>query len=306
MSEISTNFADILSPLFQQVWDDAYPREESMIPKLFKMVPTNGRNSMPFSSVGTLPDMPLFNGEVPYRQFYQGYDTTLTPLEFAEGFTVERKLYDDDQYSIFNDRPRQLREADWRTREGYGARQFNLGFTVDTFFYVNTENKSLFSDTHTTTVPGVSTTVGFDNRITGSLSATSVQTAYILASEFRGDQAEIMSVRLDTLLIPPNLYAEAHEITQSAGRPSDGTNAANPSYEAYKTWTWQYLRDASVSNWFLLDSAMCKEMLVWTDRVPVEFGSTDEFDTLIAKFRAYTRYGNAWINWRCGIGAEVS
>lgn len=304
MTQLSTNFADVLSPLFQQVWDDAQPREESMIPKLYKNVPTNGRNDMRFSSVGTLPDMPLFNGEVNYRQFYQGYDTVLTPLEFAEGFTVERKLYDDDQYAIFNDRPRQLREADWRTREGYGARQFNMGFAVDTFFYVNSEGVSLFSNSHTTTVPGVSTSIGFDNRMAAALSVTAVQTAYILASEFRGDQAEIMSVRLDTLLIPPNLYAEAHEITQSAGNPLDGTNRANVSYKAYDVWAWQYLRDASATNWFLLDSRRVKECLMWTDRVSTEFGSTDEFDTLQAKFRAYTRYGNAHIDWRCGIGSE--
>lgn len=305
MSQSSVNFADLLTPVFQQIWDDALPREESMIPKLYRDEPTNGRNNMQFSSVGTLPDMPLFNGEVNFRQFYQGYDTTLTPLEFAEGFTVERKLYDDDQYGVYNQRPRQLREADWRTREGYGARQFNMGFGVDTFFYVNTENVALFTNSHTTTVPGVSTTVGFDNYMTASLTAAAVQAAYILASEFRGDQAEIMSCRLDTLLIPPNLYAEAHEITQSAGNPADATNRANVSYKAYNVWAWQYLRDASANNWFIFDSQLIKEWLVWTDRIPVEFGATDEFDTLVAKFRAYTRYGNAWINWRWGIGSEV-
>lgn len=305
MSQLSVNFADALSPLFEELNDEEYPRDESMIPKVFDMVGTNGRNTMPFSNIGTLPNQQPFTGQVPFEEFFQGYDTVITPLEFAQGVTVEKKLFDDDQYEIFSGFPRQLRASDWRTRETYGARIFNMGFSADSFFYNNSEGVSLFSDSHTTTASGTSTSIGFDNKITSALSATAVRTARILARTFRGDRAEHMSVRPDVLLIPSDLYGVAHEIVESAGRPDDGTNASNVHAGKYEIWEWQYLDDASTTNWFLLDKKAMKDCLKWTDRVTAQFGSIEDFETLVAKYRCYSRYGNAWINWRFGVGAQV-
>lgn len=306
MTQLSTNFPDLLITDLEELWDSAYPHEPSMLPKIYDMLPNNGRDVYKFSSVGALPDDQLFNGTIDFQQFYQGYDTTLTPLEFSNGFTVERKLRDDDQYGVYSQRPRQLKESYWRTQERYGARPFNMGFANDTFFYTNTENVALFSNSHTTTVPGVSTSIGFDNKITAALSHTAVATAWILASEFRGDQGEIMTCRPDTLIAPDNLYEEAHEIFNSPRQPNDANNAANVHFGSAEVWLWQYLRDASATNWFYVNRRMMKQWLKWADRVQAEFGGVEDFDTIQLKFRSYSRYGNAWTNWRFGIGSEVS
>jgi hypothetical protein len=40
-----------------------------------------------------------------------------------------------------------------------------------------------------------------------------------------------------------------------------------------------------------------KRFLKWYDRVPIEFKMEEDFDTLVAKFRAYMRYACGWSDW---------
>lgn len=300
---VSVAFGDLLDPRFHEIWDAEYPHHEDMIPKLFREEPSNGRDEMKFSSVGTMTDFEEFTGTVAYNAQFQGYDTRLIPLEYTNGFQVERKLFDDDQYNVMDQKPRALKASAFRTRQKYAARIFNMAFTNDQYFYVNSEGVALCSDSHTTTTEA-STSSGFDNKITGALSAVSVATARRQMVQFRGDQAEIISVTPDTLLYPPDLYEQAYEIISSPGKLNTGDNNANVHQGRYDGIEWNYLNNAS--NWFMIDSALMKQFLIWLDRVPLEFGSAEEFDTFIAKWRAYMRFGNCWTNWRWILGAEVS
>ena len=47
-------------------------------------------------------------------------------------------------------------------------------------------------------------------------------------------------------------------------------------------------------------------MLEWYDRIPLEFGQETSFDTFIAKFRAYMRYGYGWNDWKWLFGHNVT
>lgn len=305
MPHISTNFADDLDPTLQVMWNSGYPTRPSMIPMIFNDEPNNGRNIMEFSQNGALPDWQLFEGETIEAEIAQGYKTTMTALEFAQGMSVQRKLEDDQQYSTFMTRPKQMRESEWRTREKYGARIFNMGFSDDSFFYENAEGVALFSTAHTTRASNVSTAIGFSNKTTGALSSVSVNTMYVLAREFRGDIGNIIDCRPDTLLIPDNLHERAMEIENSQLNPKDANNAENV-WKGTKVWEWQYLRDNSTTNFFYLDSTMIKTFLHWWDRIPAEFRSAREFNTMVALFAGYARYANCWTDWRFGVGAEVS
>lgn len=299
----SVAFGDLLDPRFQEIWDAEYPKHDDMIPKLFRNVPSNGRADMTFSSIGTMTDFEEFTGTVTYNGNHQGYDTRVVPLEFTNGFQVERKLFDDDQYHVMDQKPRGLRASAFRTRQKFAARIFNLAFVNDQYFYVNSEAVPLCSDAHTTT-SGASTAVGFDNKITGALSAVAVATARRQFVQFRGDQAEIISMTPDLLLYPPDLYEQAYEIISSPGKLNTGDNNANVHQGRYEGMEWNYLTNSA--NWFMIDRAMMDQYLIWTDRVDLEFGSAEEFDTYIAKWRAYMRFANAWTNWRWILGAEVA
>src|SRR5262252_1655335 len=103
----STNFGDLLDPRFQRIFNEQTERLQlsDMIPTLYGQPDDNGRADMRWSSVGAFGDFNPFTGNVSYDEVSQGFDVTQTHIEFASGFQVERKLYDDDQYNIMDQRP---------------------------------------------------------------------------------------------------------------------------------------------------------------------------------------------------------
>ncbi len=286
---LSTAFGDLLDPRFQEIFFETYEQVPSMIDEFYTMVGTNGREDMRFSQVGTLPDWEAFTGTVDYAESAQGFDTTLTPLEFTSGVQVERKLFDDDQYNIMNERPKSLASAAARTREKHGVRLFEQAFSVDTLFYNNSENVALCSNSHTTN-SGASTSVGFDNLGTAALTATAVAAARISMMDFRGDQAERINVVPDTIIIPNDLFEEGFEITKAMGKLDTANNNPNVHQGVYTLINWQYMDDAN--NWFLADRSLMKDSVKWTDRVGIEFAFAEDLDTLNAKWRGYMRYAS--------------
>lgn len=297
------NFGDLLDPRFQKIFYEEKPQIPSMIGTIYTMVPTNGRNNMTWSEVGTLPDIEEFTGTVNYSSSSQGYDVTMTPVEFAGGFQVARKLYDDDQYNIMDQRPKALRTSFDRVREKHAHRLFNNAFSVDSYFYQHSEGLALCSDSHTTN-SGASTAAGFDNLGTAALTATAVAAARIQMVGFRGDQAEKIDVMPDELWYPTELYEQAYEILQASGKVDTANNNPNVHKGKYTGYECRYFTDAN--NWFMCDGSLRKMYVMWQDRIGVEFAMIEDFDTLIAKWRGYGRWGNVYTNWRWVFGAQVS
>jgi len=303
---ISTAFGDLLDIRFQRIFNEQTDREQlkDMIPTLFGMPPDNGRSDIRWSSVGAFGDFSQFTGNVSYDSVTQGYDVTQTPIEFASGFQVERKLFDDDQFNVMDQRPAGLATAAQRSRQKHAARIFNNAFAVDSFFYNHTEGVSLCNDTHLTNSTAADTSIGFDNKITTALSATALATARIQFRSFRDDRGNRYDAMPDQILIPPDLYDVGFEIIKSAGKPDTAENNRNVHEGAYTLIEWNYLTDTN--NWFLMDGGTRKQHLHWVDRMALEFAYAEDLDTIIAKWRAYMRYSNAWDDWRWCLGASVS
>ena len=301
---VSTAFGDLRDSRFKKIFYERFDELPSMLKEIFSFQDSGPEKTQTrFSSVGTFSDFTAFTGNVTYDDIYQGYDTIVTPLEFIKGFQIERKLHDDDLTNIMDQRPKGLATAAQRTREGHGARIFNNAFSVDTYFYNNSEGVALCSDSHTTT-SGASTASGFDNRSTAGLSAAAVAANRIQMVNFRGDRAERISVMPSAILIPPDLYETAYEIVSSMGKVDVATNNANVHYGQYTIYEWNYLTDTN--NFFTMDNDQMKENLPWIDLVDLEFGWVEDFETIIAKYRAYMRYANGWLDWRWILGNQVS
>lgn len=299
----SGSFGDLLDPRFQKIFQDTYKPLPDMLGEVYTMVPTNGRNNMTWSEVGTLTDWDEFTGTVAYSSLSQGYDVTMTPVEFSKGTQVERKLYDDDQYHIMDQKPKSMAESLYRTRQKHGARIFNNAASVDTLFYSHSEGVALGSNSHTTT-SGASTASGFDNLTTAAMTATAVFAARLQMVGFRGDQGERVEVMPDELWYPNDLSEQAFEIVKSQGKTDSANNNRNFHEGRYKTYEWRYLSDTN--NWFMCDSSMRKQYLFWQDRIPAEFAMVEDFDTLVAKWRGYTRHGMTYVNWRWINVAQVT
>jgi hypothetical protein len=301
---ISTAFPDVLDPTFKRIFDEEYDQLPDMLPRLFSSEDTGPRgDATKWSSVGTIGDFTEFNGIIGYQSQSQGYDTTATHIEWANGIQVERKLFDDDRHNIINKRPAALAMSAQRTRQKHGARMFVNAFVQDSYFYVNSEAIAMCSNSHTTT-SGASVATGFDNLGTAALSAAAVSAARTQMRGFRGDQAEKISVMPDELLVPIDLQDRALEIVKSEKDPASANNAINPQEGRFTLIDWNYLTDAN--DWFMMDSAMRRKSLYWIDRIEKEFGRIEDFDTLVAKFRCYMRYSSAWTDWRFVFGASVS
>ncbi len=301
---VSGAFGDVLDVDFEDIFNDTYDQLPDRVPMIYTMVPSNDQNHMRWSEIGTVPDFTEFTGTIAYQSQEQGYDTQADYVEFANGIQVRRTLFDDDQYHIFNERPKGLALSANRTRQQDGHRIFNESTAVGSAFYTNSEGVALVSSSHTTNA-SVSTASGFDNSGTAAMTAISVQLARIQMRGFRDDQAGRMSVTPDELWYPPDLSGQAEEIMKSGGKPHETSNTTNIlNGGVFKGYDCEYFTD--VNNWFMCDSKKRKEMLFWIDRIPLEFGMAEEFDTLIAKWRAYMRYSFAHVNWRFIFGSIVS
>jgi len=299
----SGSFGDLLDPRFQKIFFEEKKQLTSMIETIYTMAGTNGRNNMTFSEIGTLSDWDEHNGTVNFSSMSQGYDVTLTPVEFSKGIQISRKLYDDDQYHIMDQKPKNLVTSGHRKREKDGARMFNNAFSYDTYFGVNSEAVALCSNSHTTN-SGASTANGFDNLGTSAMTATAVFAARLQMLGFRDDQAELYDVEPDELWFPPDLSEQAFEIVKSAGKVDTAYN--NRNFHEGRYTTHEYRRLTDTNNWFLADSKQRKMYCFWSDRIGMEFAFVEDFGTLVAKWRGYMRYAPVTTNWRWIIGAQVS
>lgn len=303
MTMISANWADALDPRFIEIFDDEYTNVPDFLEKFYP-IKQGKLQTERYSMAGALPDMGQFTGSVTYSDASQGYDSLFTPLEFAQGIQVERRLVDDDQHDIIMNKPKALAQTVRRRRETDAARFLNNMFSVDTFFYENSEGVALCSNSHTTT-SGASTATGFDNYVTTAMSATAVQAARIQMLKHRNDQGQVISINPDMLVYPIDLEEIAYEITKSQGKVDQATNNVNFNEGRYKLASW--IRFTDTNNWAMVDLQLMKSWgLQWIDRVKGEFAMVEDFDTIVGKWRAYCRWAGGHKDWRWITGAEVS
>jgi hypothetical protein len=72
----------------------------------------------------------------------------------------------------------------------------------------------------------------------------------------------------------------------------------------FRPVVWNRLTDANA--WFLIDSTLMKQHLIWQWSIRPEFTQAEDFDGLTAKYRGYMRYGIGWTDWRWIYGQNPS
>jgi phage major head subunit gpT-like protein len=294
---IAENWATLLEPGLRSVF--MTQRDAIIAPSpmdLFYNVVTSNRAFEETFGVGGLGDVPQFNGSIEYDAMEGLYKTTFTHIEWAKGIQVERKLVDDDQYNVINQRATALGLSFGRTREKNAASTFNNAFTSVGSDGVALCGSHPFSPTNSATQSNAGTSaLTYDNLI-----ATRK-----LMREFKDDRGELITVMPNILLVPPELEDTAQTILNSINKPGTNNNDTNiVRGQGYQLVVWDYLTDAN--NWYLIDGAMAKMHLWWFTRVPVEFAldPKSEFD-LVARYRGYERYSFGFDDWRWIYGHSV-
>ena len=295
------NFPLLLDPGLRKIFMDEYQLPGSVIDQLYGM--ENSQKAVEYDyAIGGMGDLEEFNGTIPYGEFSGQYKTSYTHKEWVKGIKIERKLVDDDLYSVINKRPQMLALVGKRTREKHGASVFNNAFNTSVF--AGGDTVALCSASHTRVATDGSTTAVMSNLGTSALSLTSLGAARLAMREFVDDTLNLLNVMPDLLLVPPELEETAWGIINSDKMPGNANNDANFYRGKYKVIVWDYLADSN--NWFLIDSRYAKMFLKWFNRVPVEFNKDKDFDTYIAKWSTYTRYSYGFSDWSWIYGANVS
>ena len=274
-------------------------RRNSLIPTLFNVQGSNTATEKSFG-VGTLGSDGWTDfedtGHVTYDDVPKGWDKTYTHAEFAKGVVVQRKLIDDNQTRIAFGQARALGDSAFRKREKDAADVFNNAFTDS-----GPDGQSLCDTDHDRSAED-----GTDQSNEGStaLSKSAVQTTRLAMQEYTDSSGDIMDVRPDLLLVPPELEDTAAEITKSVLDPTSANNTINVNTGRFQVLTWHYLTDAN--NWFMIESSRMKQFLNWFERIPLEFAAEEDFSTIQRRYRAYMRYSLGYDAWQWIYGHLVS
>lgn len=311
MPDVAAHWAPLLTPATSEAFYIGFSnggRRASLIPSIYDIRGSNRKDEQhigvgAFGSQGwNFED----SGRVQYDDRNKGYLTTFTHAEFAKGFTVQRKLIDDNLTQIVLDDARELGDSAFRKREKGAASVFNNAFTSTTnddgFSTLGPDGVVLCSASHPLSSDDTGTVQ--DNTGTAALTAANVSATRVSMMDWTDDRGDLIDVMPDLLLVPPDLEDTAQTITGSVLDPASANNAVNPQNGRFRTIVWHYLTDAN--NWFMIDSGRMARSLLWYDRIPLEFGLESDFDTFQAKFRAYMRYSYGWREWSWVFGNAVS
>ena len=292
------HFGELLEPGLREIFYETYDQIPSMINEIFSVNTT----SNPYEedvSIGTMGEFPKFQGTVEYDRPYEGYKKLYEFPEFAKGFRIERKLYDDERYNVINKRPAGLAISASRRREEDAAEVFNNAFDSN---YTGPDGKELCASDHPSKAPDGPATRS--NAGTLELNHANLQTTKNAMRQFVDDRGGKISVVPDTLVVPVALEETAWELIQSDLKINTAENNPNIHYGRYRLIVWDYLDNDDA--WFLIDSRYAKLFLNWFDRAPLEFAMEEDFDTLVAKYRAYMRYNAGWSDWVWVYGNDAS
>ena len=298
----SGSFSDVLDVRFRDIAMGTYDKGASRIGDFFT-VESSDRPDERYSELTPMGMFQQFLGAIAYDGPEQGYDVTASHLEFCLGIQIARKLYDDDQFGVIDEQFAALGDSAFRTHENHAAGLFNEAFNATNSFYTHTENVALCSNSHTSTVGGVSTTTGFDNLVTSALSPTALTSAVIQMRQFKDAAGDWIDESPTQLIVPVNLRDRADEIVKTSKGLDEASGTVNVHEGRFSVVDWVRLTDTN--NWFLL-SPLAKKNFLWLWRKKLELAKMESFDNLIAKGRGYMRYSYLRRDWRGILGSQVS
>ena len=311
MTQAAANWAELLTPQTTEAFYVGFTdggRRSSMVEGLYRME-NSSRAFEEHLGVGQFGSAGWDfekTGRVEYDDRNKGYVKRFTHVEFAKGFVVQRRLVDDNLTAIVFDNANELGDAAFRKREKSAAALFGNAFTDsgtddEGFPIAGPDAVGLCSAAHPYS-PIDTTTQANEGTLT--LTKDNVRATRQLHMAFKDDRGDKLNLMPDNLLVPPELEDDALVIVKSSMDPNSANNAINPQSGRFSVATWHYLTDTNA--WFMIDSGRMKKDLIWYERIPVEFGREEDFDTFQTKFRAYMRYSRGWRDYRFIFGQNPS
>lgn len=295
-----TSFADLLTPGFRTIFDDAFKEVPMVMDSIYHMETSSKDTERDSGITGFgLAQLTAEGAPIDYEDPIQMYDTTYTHLKYTKGFKVTREMVEDDLYNIIKKRPAALARTMRRTAEYQAALVFQRAFNTS---YTGGDAKPLASTSHPRSDGGTAQSNASSTGIV--LSETNLETARIAMRQQLDDKGQVIDVNPDVLLVPTNLEKTAHLIIDSTMRQGTADNDANFYKGKFDVKVWRYLEamGGSTTAWFLLDRS--QHQLNWFWRERPQFKNDELFDTEYAVYKSTMRLSRGWSDWRGVYGSK--
>lgn len=298
MAATRQNFGDLLEPGFLEIFNDAYREPDRVYSKVFNTKKSSKQDER-FSSVTgfALLTVKTENAPIDYDDPIQGYDKLLSHATYAKGFKISKELWDDDQYNIMNEKPRQLGIAARRTEETVASNIFNRAFNAS---YLGGDDQELCSTVHPREDAGTSQSNASSTGIT--FGEENYETAKLAMRGQLDGRGQIIEVMPSVLLIPENLKKTADIVFKSNLRSGTADNDFNPYQNELQVIEWLYM-NRNDTHWFLIDKDVARG-LVYLQREAMQFSQDEAWESDAALFKVRERFVVGFYAWRGIFGSQ--
>lgn len=319
MAVTRSTFTEGMKKDMYKYFFETYDQKPTVYDQIFDVQPSDAAYEQSTSVVGMgkLAEK-AERDPITYRNPIEGFTTYGKNRTFSDGVVISMETVEDHQKidDLLRATARTWGESVRNTRENFYATTFNQGGLTaghDHFKNVitgvlsqNTDGlvydaKPLFNLSNNTRASKNGGT--YYNGIASALSQANLITAVQLMTNTnnRNERDEIVSIRPDTLLVPPALEYTGRVILNSTLLPGSGNNDINVMAGALNLVVWDYLSDTNA--WFVLKAKT--GLVAQNRREPVIDFYQDE-DTKDFKANITARFGHRVDNWRFVVGSNFA
>ena len=287
-------------PWLEEVIDQGRKVRPEEFRPFFRMESTD-KPYVQYTSMGTLGTFVETdeNTDVTFDSPNQGYDKTLTPLQYSLGFSVSRIALDDDKIGPLKNLASHLGRSYTESRNILAADIFNNGFNSS---FTGADGVELFSTAHL--LDGSSATFNNELDTAADLTISSLRTALIDFRDFRDGRSKRLNLRPNKIIVSPTEEWNAREILKSELRADTGNNAINAfqgdemNAAGFGIYVWNYLTDPDA--WFL-QAPEEDHYLIFLEREPFNVVSDVNFRNRALETAAWARFDVDWANNGIGV-----
>lgn len=229
----------------------------------------------------------------------QAFITRYTHVAYALGFIITKEMVDDDQYDVVAERrARGLAFSMRQTKEIVAANVYNRAFNSS---YTGGDGVQLLNSAHPNAAGGTWSNVPSTDSL---ITEAALEQACIDISKWQNDRGLRIKVMPQSIVISPDQEFELTRILKSQYRVSTSDNDINAIYMMGKfpggIKVNHYL--TSTTAWFLRTNA--PDGMKYFSRSDDSFTEDNDWDTMNAKFKAYSRYSFGWTDPRALYGSD--
>lgn len=292
-THISSDWGSLLEPGLRTVFYNTYNEMPEQFSKIFK-IKTSEKATETELGMGAFQAWTERVNEtdnVTLQKIGQGLERTFTHKEFASGFAIGKRLYEDELYNIINKMPEDLARAGRTKVETDAASVLNNAFSTNLY-----DGVPLISASHPYE-GGKSGTQS--NLVTGDLSDLTLKAAITKMRAIEDNGGKKVVFMPDTLIVAPENEWLAIELTKSAQKVGTSDNDINSLAGRLKVMVYDYMTDSDA--FFVVDSKRHGLNFFW--RIKPEFAKALDGDNYVSKYNGRMRYSYGVSDWRGIVGS---